>query len=96
MDSSEQRRANTSEKIYPEMLFNFCDVTPLRIYNNFPPCNGRGPKDGKKFFKTASLPPPRPVSQGLNDRAPPLSEGLDLSLPCIRASRTGRILDSTS
>ena len=82
MDSSEQKRANISEKIYPEILFNFYDVTPLRIYNNFPPCNGRGPKDRKKIFETASPPPPPLLSQGLVDRASPLSDGLDPPLPC--------------
>ena len=36
----------------------------------------------KKFLRPPRPPPPRPLSQGLNDRVPPLSEGLDLSLPC--------------
>ena len=58
MDSSEQKRANISEKIYPEILFNFYDVTPLRIYNNYPPCNGRGPKDRKKILRPSRPPPP--------------------------------------
>ena len=56
MDTSEQERANISEKIYPEMLFTYYGVTPLRIYNNFPPSNGRGPKDRKK--NRLATPPP--------------------------------------
>ena len=65
------------------MLFNYYGVTPLRIYNNFSPCKGRGPKDGKKFLRPPRTPPPPPpLSQGLNDRAPPLSDGLDPPLPC--------------
>ena len=87
MDSSEQKRANISEKIYPEILFNFYDVTPLRIYNNFPPCNGRGPKDRKKIFETASPPPPFYLRVWLTGPLPYLMVWIRLCL--VRASKTG-------
>ena len=36
----------------------------------------------KKIFRDRLAPPPTPLSQGLNDRAPLLPEGLDPLLPC--------------
>ena len=41
-----------------------------------------GPKGRKKIFGVRPPPPPLPPSQGLDDRAPPLSEGLDTTLWC--------------
>ena len=34
----------------------------------------------EKIFSENAPPPPLPLSQGLDDRTPPLSEGLDLPL----------------
>ena len=36
----------------------------------------------KKFLRPLRPPPPSSLSQGLNDRAPPLSEGMEPPLPC--------------
>ena len=68
MDSSEQKGLISQRQFTPKCLSICYDVTPLRIYNNFPPCSGRAP-------------PPPPLFQGLDDRASPLSDGLDPPLP---------------
>ena len=38
------------------------------------------PKGPKKFLETAGPPPPPPLSKGLDDRAPSLSQGLGPAL----------------
>ena len=83
MDSSEQKGLISQRKFTPKcyliimasLLSEYIIISPL--------AKAEARRMEKNFWAPPPPPPPPPpLSQGLNDRAPPLSDGLYPPLPC--------------
>ena len=81
MDSSEQKGLISQRKFTPK-CYLIIMASLLSEYIIIFPLAKAEARRTEKIFETASHHPPPPPSQGFNDRAPPLSDGLDPPLPC--------------
>ena len=84
MDSSEQKGLISQRKFTPKcyLIIMASLLSEYIIISSLAKAEAR--RTDKNFCDRLAppTPPPPPPSQGLNDRAPPLSDGLDPPLPC--------------
>ena len=82
MDSSEQKGLISQRKFTPKcyLIIMASLLSEYIIISSLAMAEAR--RTEKKNFRDRLAPPPPPLSQGLNDRAPLLPEGLDPPLPC--------------